>query len=65
MSQTDGRPDHGSATSTPPATPRWVKMFGIIFVILVLLFVMLHLTGNSPGGLHGHIVPAERGVYQL
>jgi hypothetical protein len=34
-------------------TPRWVKVFGIIGIILVLLFVILHLTGNSFGpGLH-------------
>ncbi|MDQ1004061.1 hypothetical protein QFZ28_004461 [Neobacillus niacini] len=34
-------------------TPLWVKVFGIIGIILVLLFVILHLTGNSFGpGLH-------------
>lgn len=32
-------------------TPRWVKVFGIIVIVLVLLFVILHLTG---GGLGGH-----------
>ena len=31
-------------------TPRWVKAFGIVAIGLVLLFVILHLTGNSPGG---------------
>ena len=45
MSQT-----HGS----PPSTPRWVKVFGIIAIALVLLFVILHLTGNSLGGPGGH-----------
>ena len=45
------RPDRAS----PPSTPRWVKVFGIIAIVLVLLFVILHLTGNSPfGGLGGH-----------
>ena len=34
----------------PPATPRWVKVFGVIFLILVLLIVILHLTGNGLGG---------------
>lgn len=34
----------------PHATPRWVKVFGIIFVVLVLLFIILHLTGNGLGG---------------
>jgi hypothetical protein len=34
----------------PPGTPRWVKVFGIIGIILVLLFVVLHLTGRGLGG---------------
>jgi hypothetical protein len=40
-------PDHRWTTSTP----RWVIVFGIIFIVLVLLFVIIHLTG---GGLGGH-----------
>ena len=40
-------PDRGSTTSTP----RWVYVFGIIAIVLVLLFVIMHLTG---GGLGGH-----------
>lgn len=50
MSQTHVEPDNGSATGTP----RWVKVFGIIAVVLVLLFVILHLTGNSLGGPSSH-----------
>lgn len=57
-------PDRGS----PPGTPRWVKVFGIIVIILVLLFVVLHLSGNSPfGGPGGHIPPfriIEQGAQQ-
>jgi hypothetical protein len=49
MSETHTRPDPGS----PPSTPRWVKLFGIILIILVLVFVILHLSGNGFGGLHG------------
>lgn len=44
------RPDRGS----PPSTPRWVKVFGIIAIVLVLLFVILHLAG---GGFGGHTAP--------
>ena len=39
------RPDRGSTTGTP----RWVKVFGIIALVLVLLFVILHLTGGGLG----------------
>jgi hypothetical protein len=49
MAETQTRPDPGS----PPSTPRWVKVFGVICIILVLVFVILHLTGNGLGGLHG------------
>lgn len=34
--------------------PLWVKLFWIIVGILVLLFAILHLTGNAPGGHSGH-----------
>ena len=48
MSQIPVKPNRGS----PPSTPRWVKVFGIIALALVLLFVILHLTGNGFGGHH-------------
>jgi hypothetical protein len=31
--------------------PRWVKVSGILLALLVVAFVVLHLTGN---GLRGH-----------
>lgn len=34
-----------------PSTPRWVKVFGVIGIALVLLFVVLKFTGI--GGEHG------------
>ena len=40
------RPDRRS----PPNTPRWVKTFGIIAIVLVLLFAILHLAGVGFGG---------------
>ena len=45
---TDVRPDRGSTYSTP----RWVKVFGIMFIILIVLFIILHLMGLGFGGLH-------------
>jgi hypothetical protein len=44
MSQT--RPDRGS----PPSTPRWVKAFGIILILLILAVVIMHITGTNLGG---------------
>jgi hypothetical protein len=45
-SQTPLPPDR----ATPPSMPRWVKVFGIILLMLVIVVIILHLTGNNPGG---------------
>ena len=45
MSQTHTKPDRQS----PPGTPRWVKVFGIFIIVLVVAVVM-HLTGTNLGG---------------
>ncbi len=42
--------DVGTDRELTAGTPRWVKVFGIIAIILVLLFVLLHLTGRGLGG---------------
>jgi hypothetical protein len=39
-------------TESPPAAPRWVKVFGIIALIVVVLVVLLLVFGGGPGG-HG------------
>ncbi len=46
MSQTQKEPGRRA----PPSTPRWVKVSAIIVIVLVLLFVIAHLTGISPMG---------------
>lgn len=46
----------------PPATPHWVKVFGWIGTVLVLLIVILHLTGRSPGGHTSHTSTTEHGA---
>lgn len=35
----------------PPPTPRWVIAFGILAIVLILVFVVSHLAG---GGFRGH-----------
>jgi len=31
------------------STPRWVKVFGIVGIVVGVLFVVLHLAGGGPG----------------
>lgn len=55
MSDLRDSPGPGNTTKLEPghdlaSTPRWVKVFGIIAVIVILLFVGLMLFG---GGRHG------------
>lgn len=62
MSQTHEAPRGGSTTSGPPRTPRWVKVMGIIFIVLVLLAGIILITGI--GGEHGpsrHMPSGEAG----
>lgn len=40
-------PDTGGDTGARPGTPRWVKVLGLIALVLLLLFVILHLTGGG------------------
>jgi hypothetical protein len=43
-----------------PGVPRWVKVFGIVVVILVAVFVILHATGRGFGGhMHGSDVTEQ------
>lgn len=42
----------GENRALPPATPRWVKLFGILAVALVALFVVVMLMG-------GHTPPVQ------
>ncbi|MFI5489160.1 hypothetical protein [Micromonospora echinaurantiaca] len=40
----------GRDPEAPPAVPGWVKLFGLVALVLVAAFVILHLTGLSPSG---------------
>ena len=42
----------GGEGGSPPPTPRWVRVFGLLALALVLLFVIKHLAG---GGFRGHM----------
>lgn len=48
-----------------PKTPRWVKVFGLIALVLVLLFAAVHLTtGGGPGNHMPSSSVTEHGVQQ-
>ena len=36
--------------NSPPSTPRWVKVFGVITLGFIVAFVILHLAGGGFGG---------------
>ena len=45
--------DRGLGRDSPPPVPRWVKMFGLIAaIVLVVLFVTQHLGLGGMGGHH-------------
>jgi hypothetical protein len=58
MADPPGYPDSGDDRGVGPdrrsttGTPRWVKVFGIVALVLVLLFLVLLLTGNHGPGRH-------------
>jgi hypothetical protein len=52
--------DTGNRDS-PPRTPRWVKVFGIVALVLLFVFVILHLTGR---GFRGHGPSRDDAVHQ-
>jgi hypothetical protein len=53
-------PDRGPGAQ-PAGMPRWVKVLGVLVLLLVLLVVVLHLTGNSLGGPGSHLGSAVSG----
>jgi hypothetical protein len=57
-------PESKPSVSRPPGAPRWVKVLGLIGIALVVLVVLLHLTGNSPGGPGSHMLPGQPSLQQ-
>ncbi len=50
-----GASDVGPTEDRPPSTPRWVKVFGVIGIVLILLFGILKLAGGSNHGPGRHM----------
>ena len=46
----------------PTGVPRWVKILGVVALLLLLVLVVLHLAGNSLGGPGSHFGAADPGL---
>lgn len=45
--------DRNEPGDSPPATPRWVVLLGVVLLVLGVAFVTLHLVGGGLGpGVH-------------
>jgi hypothetical protein len=69
MAEPPPYPDTGEDTGTP----LWVKVFGIVALVLVMLVVIMLIAGGGrhgpgrhlpPGGAGGHTPPKAHGVQQ-
>lgn len=58
---TDVRPDRRS----PSGTPRWVKISGIIALVLILLFVIMMLVGGGNHGPGRHVPSGDAGGHSF
>jgi hypothetical protein len=52
-------PHSDSDTADDAGTPRWVKVFGIIFAVVVLLFFLLLFTRGAHRGPGEHRLPGN------
>ncbi len=51
----DDPPSTGRGPESIPGTPRWVKVFGVIALVVVLLFVILMFAGSGRHGPSRHM----------
>ncbi len=55
-------PDYG----TPPNTPRWVKVFGIVVIVLIVIVVIGMLIGGNHGpGRHLGLPSTDRQITRI
>ncbi len=59
MSQTQMPVEHKT-----PTTPRWVKMFGLIVGVLILLGAIILIIGGGNHGPNMHTLPMQQRVQQ-
>lgn len=47
-------PGRGDTCNANTGAPRWVRIFGLVFLVALVLFIVLHFAG---GGFEGHPPP--------
>ncbi len=52
---TDPSTDPTRVAGPAPRMPRWVKVLGLLLLLLVVAVAVLHATGNSVGGPGDHL----------
>jgi hypothetical protein len=56
MSTVPKGPSDRHPAASPEQTPRWVKVFGLVALVVVVAFVVVHLTVGGLGN-HGATLP--------
>lgn len=58
------QPNSNSERNSPPGMPRWVKIFGLIFLALILLGVITTVFGGVQHGPNLHTMPMPQSTQQ-
>jgi hypothetical protein len=63
--ETDSNPGRTSAAAAYPGTPRWVKLGGIIAVVVILLVVLIMAIAGGEHGPARHIPSGSGAALQI
>lgn len=50
MARANDSGDGGGRQTVRQEVPRWVRVFGAVGIVLIVLFIALHLSGHGFGG---------------
>jgi hypothetical protein len=61
--ESNGNTGVGPGRESPPGIPRWVKVFGIVALVLVLLVIIMLFASGGSHGPGRHIPSGDAGSY--